>query len=209
MPQHGRPFNPSGCVEPCVQATRLTLLCHARTVAQKAARFALDEPVDTDWLSRRPDVGHGFGNVRQLLCGPELRTRQTAALYGETLRVEQALADCDLGQWRGLSIDELLKAEPQRLQAWLDDPDAAPHGGESITRLCRRVGDWLASLENTPGHVLAVTHPLVIRAALVNVLHCPATTFNRIDVEPLSALELRFNGVWRLRTLGPDVEPNQ
>lgn len=185
-----------------MQATRLTLICHARTVNQKLARFSEDEALDAGWLARRGQVGQGYRNVRQLLCGPELRTRQTAALFGDDPQVDPTLADCDLGRWRGLSIDELLKVEPQALQTWLDDAEAAPHGGESIARLCRRVGDWLTRLETRPGHLLAVTHPFVIRAALMNVLGCPTATFNRIDIEPLSTLELRFNGVWRLRAQG-------
>ena len=189
-----------------MQTTRLTLICHARTVAQKQARFGLDEALDADWLERRGQVGQGYRNVRQLLCGPELRTRQTAALFGDEPLVDPALADCDLGRWRGLSIDELLKVEPQALQTWLDEAEATPHGGESIAQLCRRVGDWLTRLETRPGHLLAVTHPFVIRAALMSVLGCPTATFNRIDIEPLSTLELRFNGVWRLRAQGPGQE---
>ncbi|WP_460079216.1 histidine phosphatase family protein [Pseudomonas sp. H3_H05] len=189
-----------------MQTTRLTLICHARTAAQKLAHFGLDEALDADWLARRGQVEHGYRNVRQLLCGPELRTRQTAALFGDEPQVDPALADCDLGRWRGSSIDELLKVEPHALQTWLDDAEAAPHGGESVVQLCRRVGDWLTRLETRPGHLLAVTHPFVIRAALMNVLGCPAATFNRIDIEPLSTLELRFNGVWRLRAEGPGQE---
>ncbi|MBC3376405.1 histidine phosphatase family protein [Pseudomonas sp. SWRI92] len=189
-----------------MQATRLTLMCHARTAAQKQARFGLDEPLDVAWLEKRAEIGREYRNVRGLLCGPELRTRQTAALLDNEPRLVQALADCDFGRWRGLSVDELLQTEPQQLQAWRDDPDAAPHGGESVSRLCRRVGDWLASLENTPGHWLAVTHPFVIRAALINVLGCPAAMVNRIDIEPLSVIDLRFNHVWRLRAQGPARE---
>jgi len=184
-----------------VQATRLTLICHGRTVAWKQARFGLDEALDADWLAKRLDAGQGCRNVGRLLCGPELRTRQTAALFGAQPQVDPTLADCDMGRWRGLSIDDLLKTEPQAVRSWLDDPQAAPHGGESVAGLCRRVDDWLTSLQTRPGHVLAVTHPFVIRAALMNVMGCPAMTFNRIDIEPLSAVELRFNGVWRLRIL--------
>jgi broad specificity phosphatase PhoE len=190
-----------------VQATRLTLICHARTAAQKDARFGLDEPLDAGWLATRAEIGREYRNVRHLLCGPELRTRQTAALLGHEPRVVQALADCDFGRWRGISIDELFKTEPEYLQAWRDDPEAAPHGGESVSRVCRRVGDWLATLQHTPGHCLAVTHPFVIRAALVNVLGCPVDMFHRIDIESLSVTELRFNGVWRFRTQGPGREP--
>ncbi|WP_434580605.1 phosphoglycerate mutase family protein [Pseudomonas sp. Z5-35] len=189
-----------------MRATHLTLMCHARTAAQKQARFGLDEPLDAAWLAKRAEMGREYRNVRGLLCGPELRTRQTAALLDNEPRLVQALADCDFGRWRGLSVDELLQTEPQQLQAWRDDPDAAPHGGESVSRLCRRVGDWLASLENTPGHWLAVTHPFVIRAALINVLRCPAVMVNRIDIEPLSVIDLRFNNVWRFRARGPARE---
>nr|WP_232916620.1 histidine phosphatase family protein [Pseudomonas corrugata] len=186
---------------PSVQTTRLTLICHGRTVAQKAARFGLDEPLDAGWLAKRPEVGRQYRDVRHLLCGPELRTRQTAALLGDTQRVVPALADCDFGRWRGMSVDELLASEPEHLRTWRDDPDAAPHGGESVSHLCRRVGDWLTTLETTPGHCLAVTHPFVIRAAVVNVLGCSPAMFNRIDIEPLGVVDLRFNEVWRLRAL--------
>ena len=35
-----------------VQATRLTLICHARTAAQKLARFPRDEPLELDWQAQ-------------------------------------------------------------------------------------------------------------------------------------------------------------
>ena len=49
-------------------------------------------------------------------------------------------------------------------------------------------------LESQPGHVVAVSHPFVIRAAMLYVLQFPVSMFYRIDVEPLSAIELRFKG---------------
>jgi hypothetical protein len=52
--------------------------------------------------------------------------------------------------------------------------------------------------------VVAVTHPFVIRAALTHVLQ--GSAFNLIDVEPLSTVELRFQGCWRLRLAGADLE---
>jgi broad specificity phosphatase PhoE len=182
-----------------MQATRLTLIAHAKTQARKGARFALDEPLEMPWQQAQLSQAQRFKRAPRLLCGPELRTRQTARLFGEYPQVEEALRDCDFGRWRGLGLDEVQLAEPNTLQAWLGDATAAPHGGESIAQVCERVGQWLQSLEQTPGHVLAVTHPFVIRAALLHVLQAPLAMFNRIDVEPLSATELRFNGVWRLR----------
>ena len=182
-----------------MQATRLTLVAHASTRAQKQARFALDESVEMDWQQAAPSQGQRFKRAPRVLCGPEARTRQTAALFADDALVETALRDCDFGRWQGLAIEEVQQAEPEALQAWLTDSTSAPHGGESVVQLCERVGQWLQSLEQSPGHVVAVTHPFVIRAALLHVMQCPPAMFNLIDVEPLSSTELRFNRVWRLR----------
>ena len=185
-----------------VQATRLTLMCHARTVAQKLARFPTDEPVEMDLAEG--SLRSRFKGAPRLVCGPELRARQTAGLFGGNVEIVEALRDCDFGCWKGVRIDDLQKSQPESLQAWLDDPHLAPHGGESVVQLGERLSAWLATLETTPGHIVAITHPFVIRAALTKVLQSSA--FNLIDVEPLSAIELRFNGRWRLRLSGTALE---
>lgn len=182
-----------------MQATRLTLVCHAATRAQKRGCFALDEPLDMDWQHAAQAFASRFKHPPRILCAPETRTRQTATLFSDAATVDVALRDCDLGRWRGLAIDHVQQREPEALQAWLNDPGAAPHGGESRAQLCARVGQWLQALEGTPGHVLAVTHPFIIRAALLHAMQGPPALFNRIDVEPLSTTELRFNHLWRLR----------
>ncbi|OLF54404.1 histidine phosphatase family protein [Pseudomonas chlororaphis] len=182
-----------------MQATRLTLICHARTVAWKRARFPLDEPLEMDWQALAGSRAGAFERAPRLLCGPELRTRQTAALYGAAVESVAALRDCDLGRWQGLGLDALQQEQPEALHAWLADSHSAPHGGESVAQLCQRVAAWLEALREQPGHVLAVTHPLVIRAALVHAMQCPLASFNHIDIEPLAQVELRFNGRWRLR----------
>ena len=52
------------------------------------------------------------------------------------------------------------------------------------------------------GRVLALTHPAVMRAALIHALGASATAFWRIDVAPLSRLILsRHGGSWRLQAL--------
>jgi broad specificity phosphatase PhoE len=186
-----------------VQATRLTLICHARTVAQKLARFPTNEPVENAGLAA-DSLSARFGAARRLLCGPELRSRQTAAWFGVDAQVDAALRDCDWGRWHGCAIKALQQQEPEALQVWLDDPHAAPHGGESLTQLSARVVAWLTTLQAAPGHVVAVTHPFVIRAVLMHVLQGAA--LHSIDVEPLAAVELSFVGRWRLRLSAIDCE---
>lgn len=179
-------------------ATRLTLICHARTVAQKLGRFPQDEPIEMAWQSSTGSLSGHFKTLAQLLSAPEARTRQTALLFGTEMDIAPALRDCDFGRWQGHRIDDLQAHEPEALNTWLTDSMSAPHGGESIADVCARVSAWLETLR-TPGHVVAITHPFVIRAAIVYALQCPTTAFNAIDIEPLSMTELSFNGRWRLR----------
>lgn len=177
-------------------STRLTLICHAVTPLQKQGRFPADDSVAMDWQGAALSLAGRYKKQPRLLCGPEARTRQTAGLFGDNAEVETALRDADFGTWKGQHIGQLNSEE---LTAWTTDSTSAPHGGESVEQVCTRVGQWLESLESHPGHVVAVTHPFVIRAALRYVMQLPISMFYRIDVEPLSATQLRFNGIWRLR----------
>ncbi|TFY90666.1 phosphoglycerate mutase [Pseudomonas nabeulensis] len=179
-----------------MQATRLTLICHAITPLQKRGRFPDDEAVAMDWQGAALSLAHCYKANRRLLCAPEARTRQTAGLYGDDAIVDFALRDGDFGEWKGQDIGQIDRGG---LSTWLTDSTSAPHGGESVDQVCGRVGRWMKSLESQPGHVVAITHPLVIRAAMLYVMQFPVSMFYLIDVEPLSVTELRFNRVWRLR----------
>lgn len=185
-------------------ATRLTLICHARTAAQKQARLPLDEALEIDWQAQALSRAAAFKPGLRVLCGPEQRTRQTAALFSAAPQVQEALRDCGFGAWQGLRLAELQAREPQALQAWLEDPQCAPPGGESRVQLCRRVAQWLEQMAQQPGHWLAVTHPMVIRAAMLQVLQAPLSSFNLLDIEPLGRLDLSHAGRWRLRLDGRD-----
>jgi broad specificity phosphatase PhoE len=114
--------------------------------------------------------------------------------------VEPALRDLDMGAWRGRPLDELATQDPAGLGAWSRDPVLTPHGGESVTAVCDRIGAWLDALPQDAGRVLAVTEPAVIRAAIVHTLATPPATFWRVDVPPLSCARFTAHaGRWNLR----------
>ncbi|WP_236476541.1 histidine phosphatase family protein [Pseudomonas sp. PA-3-11C] len=174
------------------------MICHAITPLQKQGRFSDDESVTMDWQGAALSLAGRYKQQARLVCGPEVRARQTAGLFGNNAQVEPALRDLDVGIWKGQAIGQL---DSETLNTWATDSTSAAHGGESVGQLCMRVGQWLKSLETQPGHVIAVTHPFVIRAAMLYVMQLPVLMFYRIDVEPLSSVELRFNGYWRLRLM--------
>jgi broad specificity phosphatase PhoE len=178
------------------EVVRLTLVSHAMTDAMAAGRFPTDEPLNAIGM-RQVDAASDLGMVDVAVCGPEKRARQTAELLGLQARVDHDLADLDCGRWRG---DVLGGVEPAELAIWLTDVTAAPHGGETIVALVNRVRRWMDSVSSTRGRLIAVTHPAVVRAAVVIALDAPAKSFWRTDIAPASATVLHFRGhAWTLR----------
>lgn len=178
---------------------RLTLVSHATTDAMAAGRFPADEPVNDTGRRQAEAVkdlaGLGVRGEARELAGPERRARQTAQFLGLRPSVEPRLADLDCGRWRGETLGGLPTDE---LGVWLADPGRAPHGGESIVSLLDRVAGWLASL--TSSRTVAVTHPAVVRAAILLALDVPPKSFWRIDIAPVSRTVLHNRGgQWTLR----------
>ncbi|MFF3468651.1 histidine phosphatase family protein [Streptomyces sp. NPDC002619] len=131
---------------------------------------------------------------------PSIRCSQTADALGLKAASEPALRDLDLGKWRGRTVDDVAATEPDGFNAWLTDPDAAPHEGESVRRLCRRTADWLSSVEPDTGHAVAITEAAIVRAALIHALGVPARAFWHLTVPPLSAISLTWRGCyWDVR----------
>ena len=87
----------------------------------------------------------------------------------------------------------------------MSDPKATPHGGESIGAVVERVTRWLEQLARADDdRVVAVTHPAVVRSAVLHALDAPLASFWALDVVALAMVRLHASdGRWRLR-LGPD-----
>ncbi len=184
--------------EHTLMSIRLSFVCHARTEAQRLGRFPLDEPVEPKGLLKAAELAARLKKPVRILSAPETRAWQTAEALGSEVEIVPELGDLDVGEWQGVALADLQESEPQLLAAWTSDPTQVPPAGESVTALCARVGAWLDGFREE-GHFIVVTHPFVIRAALLHALGAGPASFNAIDIEPLSVVDLRRNGHWRLR----------
>uniref|UniRef100_A0AAU2VHZ4 Histidine phosphatase family protein n=1 Tax=Streptomyces sp. NBC_00008 TaxID=2903610 RepID=A0AAU2VHZ4_9ACTN len=196
---------------------RVMLISPAMNAALREARFAGDAPLDGSGLRQARSVAGSVPSADRCLRGPSLRCAATADALGLRSDPENALRDWEMGRWTGARLSEVSTEEPDEVAAWLTDPSAAPHGGESLLELCARVGAWLDSSHGrqhgshrgdgsdeghggADGRVLAVAEPAVIRAAAVHALHLPPQAFWRLDVAPLTVTELSGrSGRWNLR----------
>ncbi|MCS0603381.1 histidine phosphatase family protein [Streptomyces sp. LP11] len=183
-------------------AIRLTFLC-------APGDYAALNPV----LGDVPPSERGLREARAVrlpsyelaLRTPSPRCERTADALGLPSVAEPALRDIDLGAWCGRTLDDIAATDPDGFTAWFTDPDAAPHGGESVRQLCRRVSAWLGALPPGTGHVLALTEAAVVRAAHIHALALPARGFWHFPAPPLSTVTLtRRDGRWDVGSAGPE-----
>lgn len=194
---------------------RLLLIAHAATPAMRAGRFP-GAPADAVFDAIDLKSGHGQIAVTALrerlalsaqagdaivFASPAACARDTAAALGLAPRIETALADMDYGRWHGRRLADFTAEESPQLMQWQRDAQAAPHGGESFEAVLARVAAWMDGCPELTGTAVAaaVTHAPVIRAALIHALGAPPSSFARIEVAPLSVVELRraAAGEWR------------
>ena len=177
---------------------RLLLVRHAATPATRSAAFATDEELDERGLSDAAALLGVLPKGWDAMSSPALRCTQTAAAAGFPHPVlDPDLAECDFGDWGGRTLAEIHGAQPEEATAWMNDADAAPHGGESLTAFAERVGGWLERQAKQHGRAVAITHGGVVKAALVHALGAPVEAFWRVDVAPLAITELHAHaGRW-------------
>jgi broad specificity phosphatase PhoE len=160
----------------------------------------VDEPLDARGLDEARALAPRLERADVAWTSPAARARQTAEALGLDATAAPELDECDFGAWRGRTLAELDDEDPIAVAAWIEDPAAAPHGGESLLALLDRVGGWLEAHSGDGARTVAVTHAGVIRAALVRALDAPAQAFWRFDVAPLSRTVLHaHDGRWTVR----------
>lgn len=134
-------------------------------------------------------------------------SRRTAEWLDVDAVISEELAEIDYGSWRDRPLDEVAREEPEVFKSWIDDPSAAPHGGESFADLMSRVGDWLAACQSLSGSALAIAPASVIRACVLAALRAPPAAFANIDPDPLSLSRLTSDGRrWSVRSFNEPLK---
>ena len=178
-------------------AARLTVLAHPATTAASALVFGDRSPLlQPDRIRPLRSAVVGWAS------GPEPAARQAAALLGAAAAtVEPLLAEAHLGSWAGRSLADVAAADPDGLRAWLQDPEARPHGGETAAELMQRLRTRLDRAWVPGLHVWVVT-PLVARGLVVTALGAPASLLPHVDVAAGGRVQLSLSGArWRLQEL--------
>lgn len=176
--------------------TAATVLRHGETPLSLEKRFSGrgDAALTDRGIAQAEAAADRLGELGfdAIVSSPLRRTRQTAEIVarqiGVDVLIEDGFAETDFGDWEGATFGEIGKRSPEQLRAWLDDPNIAPPGGESMAETARRVQ---AARERTiatygDAKILVVTHVTPIKLLLREALDAPLHTVFRIHIDPAS-----------------------
>lgn len=189
------------------QPLRLLLVRHARSSWNELHRIQgqLDPPLSEAGLEQAQRLGerlHHRSGWRPVgfYSSDLVRCRQTAEAIGAAIGMEPVflpeLREIALGEWEGLTREDLMTRYPALWERWVSHPDwdLVP-GGELAADFEDRVSAALESIrsQHESGDVLIVTHGGVIQVALGRALGWPGSRGAfpfRIQNTSLNVLEM-------------------
>ncbi|MBU4565331.1 MAG: histidine phosphatase family protein [Desulfarculus sp.] len=117
---------------------------------------------------------------------PLSRCQDTARLAapGREIVLEPGWTEISLGEWEGLSVDQVRERFPGEYEARGEElAGHRPQGGESFAQVADRVTPLLEALADGPAPVLVVAHSGVIRAGLCRLLGLPLGHLLRLELD--------------------------
>jgi broad specificity phosphatase PhoE len=161
------------------------LIRHGQSTWNREHRIQgqLDPPLSELGRRQATLLGARLGERRfaGLYASDLKRAFETAEVVGAAVHLEpeprSSLREVFLGEWEGLTTEEIAARYPEAWASWVEDPDwdVVP-GGEGEAAFDRRVAAALDDILrlHPQGDVLVVTHGGVIQVALHHIVGTPS-----------------------------------
>ncbi len=173
-------------------AQRLVFVRHAQTELNDGS--FLGQGRDPGILASPEPLARKFAKV---YCSPLRRTRETALLLqpGCEPVADTRLAEINYGEVEGLPIKQLASRYPELVEAWGRGEDAPFPGGENTAAVQSRLHEFFGSLKGEAASpILVVTHNVVVRCLLGELLGVPLRDWHKLRVNHLDAFEVVRRG---------------
>jgi broad specificity phosphatase PhoE len=186
--------------------TRILLVRHGQTNWNREERFRglADVPLNEAGLRQAEAAARRIASEWRpaaVYSSPLSRAVKTAeavaGLCGLPVDVCRGLTDIDYGEWKGLTVEEARWRWPEAVGDWSCAPERARiPGGESVADVRTRA--MKAVRESAAAHpeetIVLVSHTVVIRAVLLEVLGAGWDRFNRLRQDNCAINAFDFDG---------------
>ena len=173
-----------------MRVRRLVMLRHGQTEFNAGSRMQGQMDTDLTDLGRAQALAAAEVLAKRqplLIISSDLRRAyDTAATLGEccelSVRIDPRLRETHLGDWQGLTHQQVDARSPGARFAWRDDATWAPHGGESRIDVARRsiplveelmAGETEWGCDDSDRPVVLVAHGGLIAALTAALLGLP------------------------------------
>jgi probable phosphoglycerate mutase len=169
----------------------LYLIRHGQTQwnVQRRMQGRLDSPLTEAGIEQAHAHGRllkEIAGITSLLVSPSGRTRETAYIINSYLHgfvdYAEELLERDMGEWSGMTMDEVSEAFPAAFRARQDDPfHFTPPAGENLADMGERVAMLLDDvLASDHDEVALVTHQVMSRVILSRLFGLDVEQTNRL-----------------------------
>ncbi|MFK0382313.1 histidine phosphatase family protein [Agrobacterium sp. NPDC090273] len=176
------------------RATRLTILCRGATQANHDVVFSSQGRLLSRERAALEAIAARSPRFNTVWHAPDVAAEETATAFSENARSCPALRDVDYGCWNELNLSDVATRWPEALQRWIEDPESAPHGGETLSVGQKRAREWVSGELANGGHTLAVTHSMIFRLIFLDVVDAPLSSLWKISAAPLATMTLTSDG---------------
>lgn len=185
--------------------TTLLLVRHGETNANASGTWqgSTDSPLNQRGRAQAEALAQWLASenhaITAIYSSPLSRARQTAEIIAaqvgnQAIKLESGLQEFNLGDWEGLTYDEL-RFEKRLWDRMRDDPTFTPPGGESAWTFATRLLYSIRSIAaNHPGEtVIVVSHGGAIATALALIVTGDGQTWPDYQMLNCALSELVFD----------------
>jgi probable phosphoglycerate mutase len=207
---------------PIRSKVRITFVRHGESLANRSGRWQGqgDSPLSERGLAQARALGERLKRRKfdRVVSSDLSRAHDTARASGFALTTSREWREFDVGNWEGLTREEVMERYPEEMERLKAGEDVALGGGESYAAFSGRVDAALhalcASLEEHERDVLVVCHGGVIATVMARVLglrgqkrwplfRASNTSLTELMFSPDGAHELSvFNDTLHLASVG-------
>lgn len=146
--------------------------------AEKTSTFLADLPIEIIYSSP----------LKRALITAQILTRPHPDLK---IKESFGLIDIDYGEWQAMSEEKLQNTNLYK--DWLTKPETIKFpGGESLEDVRKRAIPVFEEIIKTYGLSIVVTHRVVIKVLLLNIMGLPLSSFWNVKQDPCGITRIEF-----------------